>query len=95
MQINIRKYESDMRVSDREESILQTAILNIISLVNALRTGDEIVMNASEEEDNIGYEVFLSHRISDEQQEAFTGQVGRQISSFLKTVEMPYEVTID
>ena len=54
----------------------------------------EIVLVDDEAAENLGYEVHLSPKVSDEEREGFIGQAERQISLFLKMAEITYEMKI-
>ena len=96
MNLNITLKKDATDISSSEKKTIQIAVLNFISLVNGLQTGKEIVMNKLDDEaaENLGYEVHLSPKVSDEEREGFIGQAERQISLFLKMAEVPYEMEI-
>lgn len=94
LNITLKKDATDISLS--EKKTIQIAVLNFISLVNGLQTGKEIVMNKLDDEaaENLGYEVHLSHEVTDEEREGFIGQAERQISLFLQMAEIPYEMEV-
>ncbi|MFC6464085.1 hypothetical protein ACFP65_03575 [Marinilactibacillus sp. GCM10026970] len=94
MKINIVPIETKEILSMKEQKILHVSVLNIISLVNGLIVGKEIVMNPIEKNDDIGFEVFLSDEVSEEEKKAFCERVVRQVSMFLKMSEVSYLVNI-
>lgn len=95
MRINVTRKEKSVNLTSEEKKVINIATLNIISLVNAITTQAEIVMNPIDDEENLGHEVFLSSSVSEENKEFFVQRFSRQMDTFLKMAEIPYESIVE
>ena len=95
MKINI--LPNDQEATEKEKQIIHTAIINMLSLLNALITQQGMVWNPLKEIDerNLGFEVFLAHEATEEQETEFIRRVTNQMTAFLQMSEVSYSVTIE
>lgn len=97
MKINILPIDKEITASKKEKQIIHVALINILSLLNALVTQKGMVWNPLSERDseNLGFEVFLAHETTAEQKEEFVRRVTNQVTAFLKMADIPYDLEME
>lgn len=96
MKIRVVANNNQIEMSKKEKQIIQIAILNIQSLINAIVTKKGMVSNPLQEKPEVlGYEVFLDPSVSKEEEEEFIRRITNQIGMFLEMSEVPYSVDVE
>ncbi|GEN50143.1 hypothetical protein [Alkalibacterium pelagium] len=94
MQIIVTSNTQEDSLTPKEKQITSVALLNIVSLVNGLTTGKEMVMNPLPD-DALGFDIHFSHEASEEEKQNFSGRVVRQLDTFFMMAELDYSTKID
>lgn len=94
--LNILPTTSEIRLTKREEQLLQHALINIISFLN------EIIMQADMNAgtlatypENLGVTISFDTAITAQQQQEFTQRLVNESRLLIDSVELPYEVTVE
>lgn len=95
MKLNILPKSDQEMCTEREKTIIRTAVLNINALLAALLTGKGMVSNPIEDEpENLGYALFFEEELSQAKKEKLGERIEKQVSTFVLMSEISYEVEI-
>lgn len=94
MQIIVTSNTQSESLTPKEKQITSVALLNIVSLVNGLTTGKEMVMNPLPD-DALGFDIHFSQEASEEEKQNFSGRVVRQMDTFFMMADLNYTASIE